>query len=277
MSASPITNFSKLCIHTITLKPWPLRQTVEAFAREGVKGITVWRDAVKDMTHAEAGQLIRDNGIEIVSYCRGGFFPGKTEEDRAKAIADNEACIREAAELGAPLVVLVCGAVPGQSLDESRRQIIDGIKACLPLARELGVKLGIEPLHPMYADDRSAVNTMKQANDMCVAIDDDFVGVAADVYHLWWDDQLEAEIKRCGELGKLFAFHICDWRTPTEDLLLDRGLMGEGCIDIKQIRGWVEATGFDGYNEVEIFSKRWWEKDQDEFLSAIKEAYLKYS
>jgi len=185
--------------------------------------------------------------------------------------------IDEAAELGAPLLVLVCGAVPGQALTVSRAQIREGIEAILPQAQDCGVKLAIEPLHPMYADDRSAINTLGQANDMTAAIDAPHLGVAVDVYHLWWDPNLEQEIQRCGDLKKLFAFHICDWKTPTEDLLLDRGLMGEGCIDVPRIQGWVEAAGFQGFHEVEIFSTRYWQEYQYGFLTKIKQAYLHHS
>lgn len=269
-------SLDKLCIHTITHKPWSLREVVDNFAREGVKGITVWRDDLLGGNPVEAGKMIRSRGLEIVSYCRGGFFPAKTQIDRRSAIYDNERTVDEAAALGAPMVVLVCGAVPGQSLTESRRQIVDGIKAVLPRAIDKGVKLAIEPLHPMYADDRSAVNTMQQANDMAEEINSDHVGVAIDVYHLWWDPRLEVEIRRCGRMKKIFAFHVCDWRTPTEHLLFDRGLMGEGCIPIPEIRRWVEESGFKGWNEVEIFSNRWWAHDQADFLKQIKDAYMKY-
>jgi len=223
------------------------------------------------------GRQARQAGLSIVSLCRGGFFPGTDLATRQAAIDDNRRVIDEAAELGAPLVVLVCGAVPGQPLELSRQQINDGIAAVLPHAEACHVKLGIEPLHPVYADDRSAVNTLKQANDMAEALDSPFVGVVVDVYHLWWEPDLETEIKRCGQNDNLLAFHICDWKTPTEDILNDRGLMGEGCIPIGKIRGWVEAAGFDGFNEVEIFSTRHWAKDQQVFLREIKEAYLNYS
>jgi sugar phosphate isomerase/epimerase len=275
--ASTIEDLSKLCVHTITTKPWSLSQSVENYSREGIKGITVWRDALGDYSHEDAGKMIRDYGLDIVSYCRGGFFPHLELSGRQEAIDDNKKMIDEAQALGAPLIVLVCGASPGQSLAESRKQITEGIAAVLPHAEAAGVKLGIEPLHPMYADTRSAVNTMKQSNDICDQLGSKYLGVAADVYHIWWDDQLEQEIKRCGESGYLFAFHICDWKNPTEDLLLDRGLMGEGVIDIPMIRGWVEEAGFSGYNEVEIFSKKYWEGDQLDFLKKIKEAYLTHS
>jgi sugar phosphate isomerase/epimerase len=174
-------------------------------------------------------------------------------------------------------VVLVCGADPGQNLQESRRQIQHAITLLIPDAQKAGVKLAIEPLHPMYAGDKSAIVSLGQANDICEAIDSPWVGIAIDVYHLWWDDQLENEISRCGKNNNIFAFHICDWRVPTLDFLTDRGLMGEGCIPIKQIRSWVEEAGFEGYNEVEVFSERLWAQDQKLYLEDIKKTYLNYT
>ena len=272
--AQPILDTSKLCVHTITTKPWPIETAIERFAAHGVAGMTVWRDALAGRDIAVTGQRIRDAGLSVVSLCRGGFFPAQTAAGRQAANDDNRRAIDEAAALSAPLIVLVCGAAPGQPLDVSRQQIREGIEAVLPQAAAAGVKLAVEPLHPMYADSRSAINTLQQANDLCAAIASPFVGVAVDVYHLWWDSHLQAEIRRCGEAGRIFAFHICDWRTPTEDLLNDRGLMGEGCIPIRQIRGWVETAGFSGFNEVEIFSNRLWAEDQEAFLGRVVEAYL---
>jgi sugar phosphate isomerase/epimerase len=272
LPASP----DRLCIHTITTKSWAIEAAVTKFAAAGVKGITVWRDALAGRDITRTGQLIRDQGLSVVSLCRGGFFPGKTAGERQKAVDDNRRAIAEAHALGAPLIVLVCGAVPGQSLVESRQQIVDGIAALLPECEATGVKLAIEPLHPMYADSRSAVNTLGQANDMVETLKSPLVGVAADVYHLWWDPALESEIARCGRLKALFAYHVCDWRTPTIDLLNDRGLMGEGCIPLRQIRSWVKAAGFTGFNEVEVFSTRLWAMDQDEYLARIVRAYREY-
>ena len=166
MSSSPLTDLNRLCIHTITTKPWAIETSAEKFAKAGVKGITVWRDTLAGRDIKKTGQFIRDQGLSIVSLCRGGFFPAATAADRAKALDDNRKAIEEAHALGAPLIVLVCGAVPGQSLVESRKQIVDGIAALLPDCQATGVKLAIEPLHPMYADARSAVNTLRQANDM---------------------------------------------------------------------------------------------------------------
>ncbi len=277
MEAKPMTDFSKLCIHTITTRPWPLDGAIRHYAAAGVAGISVWRQAIEGQDPVQAGRRIREAGMAVVSLVRGGFYPALGKKDRQKAIRENLRIIDEAAALGAPHIVLVCGAVPGQPLGESRKQIREGIQATLEHAAAAGVKLAIEPLHPMYADSRSAVNTLSQANDMAEAIDSPLVGVAVDVYHLWWDPQLEQQIRRCGRLGKILAFHICDWKSPTEDLLNDRGLMGEGCIPIRRIRGWVESTGFAGFNEVEIFSTSRWAGDQEHWLQEILRAYREAS
>src|SRR5690606_27714423 len=275
MSASKIENLDKLCIHTITTKSWSIEEAAENYSRVRIKGISVWSQYLEGINIAQSGEMLKSKGLEVVSLVRGGFFPSTSAEKRAAAIDDNKRAVDEAAALGAPMIVLVCGADPGQSLDTSRAQIQDGIESVLPYAIANNVKLAIEPLHPMYADTRSAVNTLSQANDMAEAIASDHVGVAADVYHLWWDPDLEQELLRCGRNGHLYAFHICDWMSPTVDFLNDRGLMGEGCIPIQKIRGWAEAAGFDGYNEVEIFSDRWWAADQHEFLDHIVEQYYR--
>ena len=277
MPPQPLTDFSRLCVHTITTKPWSIEEATDRYAAAGVNGITVWRQWLDGRDIAATGEALRAAGIEIVSLCRGGFFPATDAAGRQRAVDDNFKAIDEAEALGAPLVVLVCGADPAQPLAESRRQIVDGIAAVLDRAGQAGVKLAIEPLHPMYADTRSAVNTLRQANEMCDRLDSPLVGVAVDVYHLWWDPDLESEIQRSGRADRILAFHVCDWRSPTEDLLNDRGLMGEGCINVPEIRGWVEENGFDGFIEVEIFSNQYWAMDQGEFLEKIKRAYLEHA
>ncbi|MDF1752374.1 MAG: sugar phosphate isomerase/epimerase [Verrucomicrobiales bacterium] len=274
---NPLTDFSKLCVHTMTTKPWDIDTAMDKYATAEIGGITVWRQWLDGQNISQIGDRLRQRNIDIVSLCRGGFFPAVDQTGIDQAIEDNKQAVREAAELGAPMVVLVCGAVPGQSLEQSRTQIADGIAAVLPLAEELNIKLAIEPLHPMYADDRSAINTMASANEVCDRLSHSLVGIALDVYHVWWDPDLPKQIELTADKERLFAFHICDWMTPTTDLLNDRGLMGEGCINIPEIRSMVERSGFQGFNEVEIFSNRWWNSDQDQFLDSIKEAYLKYS
>ena len=274
MSSAPL---SRLCVHTATTKPLALPEAIRAYREAGVAGITVWRDAVAVVGLKEAANLLAGSGLQVVSLCRGGFFPGVLAADRHKALDDNRRAVDEAVAIGAPLIVLVCGAVPGMPLTEARKQITEGIASLIPYAKQGGVKLGIEPLHPMYAADRSAVNTLGQANDMVEVLASPSAGVALDVYHVWWDDHLQSEISRTAQLNALFAYHVCDWRPNTRDLLLDRGLMGEGCIPLRQIRSWVEAAGFSGMIEVEIFSTERWNGDQIAYLQQIRSAYLEYA
>ncbi len=275
--AKELTDFSKLCVHTLTTKPWNLRECIENYSAAGIHGITIWRNVLENQNLNEAKKTLDDFGMTVVSVARGGFFPSVEKQKRQIAIDDNLFCIDQSGAVGAPLIVLVCGADGRQSLEKSREQIKEGILKILPQAKATGVKLAIEPLHPMYAGDRSAINTLAQANDMAEEINSDYVGVAVDVYHLWWDNNLQQEIKRCGKNGNLFAFHVCDWNVPTTDFLNDRGLMGDGCINIEEIRSWVEETGFSGFNEVEIFSDKYWATDQKIYLEKIKNAYLKFT
>lgn len=274
---SSIDNFSKLCVHTQTTKPWSIEECITHFSAAGIKGISIWRHLLdgKDLKSIKA--ILDAHKMEVVSLVRGGFFPAVEPEQRDLALESNRMAIEQAAVIGAPLLVLVCGADPRQSLEISRQQIKQGITALIPYAKSKGVKLAIEPLHPMYAGDKSAIVSLGQANNVCEAIASPWVGIAIDVYHLWWDNQLKNEIMRCGKNKNILAFHICDWLANTVDFLTDRGLMGEGCINIKQIRKWVEAAGFNGYNEVEVFSDRLWAKDQKKYLKDIKKSYLNYS
>ena len=275
--ANGITDFSKLCVHTLTNKPWNLSQCVRYYQAAGIRGITIWRNVLEGEDLKKAKAMLDDYGMKVVSVARGGFFPSVEISKREAAISDNRCAVEQAASVGAPLLVLVCGADGRQPLEKSRDQIREGILKILPDAIASGVKLAIEPLHPMYAGDRSAINTLGQANSMAEEINSTFVGIAVDVYHLWWDNTLQHEIKRCGEHGNLLAFHVCDWNVPTVDFLNDRGLMGDGCINVPEIRGWVEDAGFDGFNEVEIFSDKYWKMDQNTYLEKIKNAYLNYT
>lgn len=264
-------SLEKCAIHTITTKSWDLPTACARFAQAGVPGVGVWRQWLEGRPLAESKRLFDDHGLTPVSLVRGGFFPAETAQGRQEAIDANRACLDEAAAIGAGQVVLVCGASPTIALPEARRQITEGIAACVEHAAAVGVKLAIEPLHPMTADCRSAINTTKQANDIIDQTSEEWVGIALDVYHVWWDPEIEHEIARAGK--RICGFHVCDWLTPTTDLLNDRGLMGEGCIDIPYLRGLVEAAGFDGFNEVEIFSNRHWARDPDAFLADIVSAY----
>ena len=259
---------TRMSLNVYTVREqWDLREAIEGCARHGVPAIAPWRDKLAEIGVEEAAKLIADNGLAVSSLCRGGMFPAADAAGRQAAIDDNRRALDDAAALGAACLVLVVGGLPDGSKDlpDARRQVEDGIAASLEHAREIGVPLAIEPLHPMYAADRACVNTLSQALDICDTLGEG-VGVIVDVYHVWWDPELEAQIQRAGR-ERILGFHVCDWLVPTTDLLLDRGMMGDGVIDLPRIRRWVEAAGFEGYTEVEIMSaQNWWKRDPDEVV-----------
>jgi sugar phosphate isomerase/epimerase len=255
----------ELSLNTATVKKqWKLAQMIDGCARHGIRGISPWRDQVAQMGLSAASRSIKANNLNVTGLCRGGFFTAKDWRD------DNRRAIEEAHELGAQCLVLVVGGLPEGSKDirKARETIRDGIAAILPEARKAGVPLAIEPLHPMQAAERACINTLEQALDICDLLGEG-LGVAVDVYHVWWDPKLESQIRRAGR--RVLAYHICDWLVPTRDLLNDRGMMGDGVIDLRLIRSWVEAAGYTGFQEVEIFSETWWQRDPDEVLEICKE------
>jgi sugar phosphate isomerase/epimerase len=251
----------RLSLNTATVrKQWNLAQIIDGCARHGIPGISPWRDQVVQMGLSNAVKSIRANNLTVTGLCRGGFFTAPDWRD------DNRRAIEEAHELGAQCLVLVVGGLlPGsKDLRLSRAKVEEGIASILPEARKAGVPLAIEPLHPMQAAERACVNTLEQALDICDALGDG-IGVAVDVYHVWWDPKLQSQIARAGR--RILAYHVCDWLVPTRDLLSDRGMMGDGVIDLPLIRSWVEAAGYRGFQEVEIFSELdWWQRDPDEVL-----------
>jgi sugar phosphate isomerase/epimerase len=279
-------NFSQdhrwLSINTATVRKnrgveQPLTEILEACAARGIRAISPWRDQVAAAGLPAISKLVKAHGLALSGYCRGGMFPAADAAGVKAAHDDNRRAVDEACELNAACLVLVVGGLPGalagkaahKDIALSRSQVHEGIAALLEYARARKMPLAIEPLHPMYAADRACVNTLEHALDVCDALDPSktgALGVAVDVYHVWWDPKLEAQIRRAGK-ERLLAFHVCDWLTPTTDLLNDRGMMGDGVIDIPKIRGWVEAQGFAGYSEVEIFSAgNWWQRDGGEVL-----------
>ena len=262
-----------LSLNTATVRErWNLAQMIEGCARHGIRGISPWRDKLDELGASEAARRIRAHGLTVTGLCRGGMFPAADKVGREAAVRDNLKAIEDGATIGARCLVLVVGGLPEGSKDiaGAREQVKEGIAAILPAARAARVPLAIEPLHPMYAADRACVNTLRQALDLCALLGDG-VGVAVDVYHVWWDPELEAQIARAGREKRLLAYHTCDWLVPTTDLLLVRGMMGDGLIDLPGIRGCVEAAGYAGAHEVEIFSAaNWWKRDPDEVLGVIK-------
>jgi sugar phosphate isomerase/epimerase len=266
-----------LSLNTATVrKQAPLDRIIEAAVARGIGTIDPWRDQVQAVGLEKVARRIRDAGVRLSGYCRGGFFTAADAQGIAAALDDNRRAIDEAKTLGSPCLVLVVGSLPGalsgkpQSIDIAlaRGQVRDGIAASLDYARSVGMPLAIEPLHPMQAADRACVNTLEQALDLCDELDPGRIGalgVALDAYHVWWDPKLAAQIERAGA-DRLLAYHICDWLLPTRDLLNDRGMPGDGVIELRKLRGLVEAAGFQGAVEIEIFSEAWWSRPLEEVL-----------
>jgi sugar phosphate isomerase/epimerase len=278
------TDHRWLSLNTATVrKQGDLVQIIEACARHNIRAIDPWRDQVASVGFERAVRAVRDAGLELSGYCRGGMFTSDAAR-RSEVRDDNRRAVDEAKGLGAPCIVLVVGGLPQYSRPGSaaskdvaaaRGQVRDAIAEMLDYAREAKLPLAIEPLHPAYAADRACVNTTNQALDLCDALDPartGALGVALDVYHIWWDPELKAQIARAGQ-DRLLAFHVCDWLVPTKDILNDRGMMGDGVIDIKSVRAAVEAQGFAGYSEIEIFSNDWWAKPMDEVLRTCIERH----
>jgi sugar phosphate isomerase/epimerase len=248
---------------------------VDACLAQGITAIAPWRDQVEAIGLDAAVRIVEQNGLQVTGYCRGGMFPATDQAGLAAAIDDNKRAIDEAAALGADCLVLVVGGLPGASKDitAARAMVADGIAAVLPHARAAGIPLAIEPLHPMYAGDRACVNTLEQALDLCNVLGVG-VGVAIDVYHTWWDPKIRPQIARAGRERRILAHHICDWLVPTRDLLNDRGMMGDGVIDLKQFRADIEQAGYHGPQEVEIFSaQNWWKRPGAEVIATCIERY----
>ena len=273
-----------LSLNTATVrKQGDLLQIIDACARQNIRAIDPWRDQVASVGLDRAARAVREAGLDLSGYCRGGMFVSDAAH-RAAARDDNRRAVDEAKALGAPCIVLVAGGLPQYSRPGSSAskdiagawgRVHDGIAEMLDYARSANMPLAIEPLHPAYAADRSCVNTTRQAIDLCDAIDparSGMLGVAFDVYHVWWDFELMAQIARAGK-DRILAFHVCDWLVPTRDILNDRGMMGDGVIDIKRVRDAVEAQGFAGYSEIEIFSNDWWARPMDEVLRTCIERH----
>jgi sugar phosphate isomerase/epimerase len=262
----------RMSFNQITLDPWSLEQCVRQCERKGIPYIAVWRHKLGNVK--ESANLIREAGIGISSLCRGGFFSAPTKAERAQRMDDNRRAINEAAELSSPLLVIVTGPAHGQTLDDARQLVVDALEELAPYAASAGVALGIEPLHPMFAADRSVVVTLKQANDMAEKISHPAVGVVVDVFHLWWDPEVYAEIARAGR--NILGFHVSDWAVPLPGILMGRSLMGDGVIELRRLREAVERAGYHGPIEVEIFNENLWKNPDNGMLELICERYRQH-
>ncbi|HKO20793.1 MAG TPA: sugar phosphate isomerase/epimerase family protein [Acidobacteriaceae bacterium] len=261
----------RLSFNQMTADPWTLKEAVSQCAKNGVTYFAPWRHKL-GADAARASALIRDAGLQVSSLCRGGWFSAPTPEERRKRIADNRAAIQEAAILGTKVLVIVSGPANGQTLDDARATVLDGLREVLPDAEKAGVVLGIEPLHPMYAAERSVVVALKQANDMATQLASPAAGVVIDVFHVWWDPEVYREIER--SRGRIVGFHVSDWAVPLPGILMGRSMMGEGVIELRRLRQAVEAAGYSGPIEVEIFNDEIWATADDALIPRIQRAFL---
>lgn len=270
--AEPLTDLSRLSLNQYTTHAWGVREAVEGCACAGIPYIGLWRDKVAETGLAESARLVRDAGLKVSSLCRGGMFPAATTAERQQRIEDNRRAIHEAAELGTDVLVLVCGAAPDRDLAAARDMVEDGIARIIPCAEQYGMRLGIEPLHPAFASDRSVINALGQANGIAERLGSPLVGVVIDAYHVWWDPDLYPQIERAA--GRILGFHVDDWPRENRDPLMSRAMMGDGVIELRRIRAAVETAGYTGPIEVELFNQGIWDCPGDEVLELMKARYL---
>lgn len=269
-----LNDYSRLSLNQITTNQWSVREAVAGCVRAGIPWIGLWREKVRECGLAASRQLVTDAGLRVSSLCRGGWFPAASVRERRARIDDNRRAIEEAAELGTEVLVLVCGPAPDRDIAAGRAMVEEAIAQILPDARAAGIKLGIEPLHPMFAAERSVIVTLAEANRLVEQFRSEALGVVIDVYHVWWDADIFAQIARAS--GHILGFHVSDWPVPLPDTLLGRAMMGDGVIDPRPLRHAVEAAGYRGPIEVEIFNRVIWETPGDEVLSLMKQRYLAY-
>jgi sugar phosphate isomerase/epimerase len=262
---------NRLSFNQMTADPWTLEEAVRQCSKNEVRHIGVWRHKLGGDAR-KAATLIRNAGLQVSSLCRGGWFSAPTPEERRQRVADNRAAIEEAAILGTSVLVIVSGPANGQTLDDARATVLDGLREVLPDAEKAGVVLGIEPLHPVYTAERSVVVTLKQANDFAEQLASPAAGVVIDAFHVWWDPEVMREIERAR--GRIVGFHVSDWSVPLPGILMGRSMMGDGVIELRRLRQAVEDAGYSGPIEVEIFNDEIWNTADDRLVPRIQQAFL---
>ena len=263
----------RLSFNQMTADPWSLERAVRQCSHNKVPYIGVWRHKL-DGDAAKASALIRSEGLRVSSLCRGGWFSAPTAAERRERIADNRIAIEQAALLDTPALVIVSGPANGQTLEDARATVLDGLREVLPDAEKAGITLGIEPLHPMYAAERSVVVTLKQANDMAEQLASPAAGVVIDAFHVWWDPDLMPQIERAR--GRIAGFHVSDWPVPLPGILMGRAMMGDGVIELRRIRQAVDAAGYDGPIEVEIFNDEIWKNADEGLMPLIQRRFVEH-
>lgn len=274
-----MTGLARFSINQMTVKQLSLPELAGACDRLGITQVGLWREPVQEYGVEATAKLVREAGLTVTTLCRGGFLTATGPAERSRALDDNRRAIEEAAALGTDTLVLVCGGLPpgGKDLRAARERIADALADLAPCAEDHGVRLAIEPLHPMYAADRCVVSTLAQALDLAERFPAHQVGVTVDTYHIWWDDQAPAQIARAGAGGRIHAFQLADWITPLpEGVLNGRGQIGDGAIDMREWKGHVEAAGYAGPIEVELFNAQLWARDGREVLAETAERFVEH-
>jgi sugar phosphate isomerase/epimerase len=266
-----MSGLERLSFNQMTADPWSLEEAARQCSKAGVQCIGVWRHKLGGDA-AKAAAVIRNEGLRVSSLCRGGWFSAPTAGERRRRVEDNRVAIEEAATLGAPVLVIVSGPANGQTLHDARATVMDGLMEVLPDAEKAGMVLGVEPLHPMYAAERSVVVTLRQANDMVDRLASKSAGVVVDAFHVWWDPELMGQIERAQ--GKIVGFHVSDWPVPLPGILMGRAMMGDGVIELRAMREAVDATGYDGPIEVEIFNDEIWKSADARLMELMKRRFL---
>lgn len=268
------SELDRLSLNQMTIRQWNVREAIEGCARAGLPALGLWREKVAEIGVTQSARLLRDAGLAVSSLCRGGWFPAASATERRARLEENFRAVEEAAELGAEVLVLVCGPAPDRDIAAGRLMVSEALEQLLPFAAQHQIKLGIEPLHPMFAADRSVIVTLDEARQLVRRFASPYLGVVIDVYHVWWDPAVYEHI--AAVRGSIFGFHVSDWLVPTPDMLNGRGLMGDGVIEIRRLRQAVDAAGYHGPIEVEIFNEALWSLPGEELLRQVCQHFIGY-
>ncbi|HEX6483203.1 MAG TPA: sugar phosphate isomerase/epimerase family protein [Ktedonobacteraceae bacterium] len=266
------SKLERLSLNQMSTRQWNVREAIEGCTRAGIPAIGLWREKVAEIGLKQSARLLHESGIVVSSLCRGGWFPAASATERRTRLEENFRAVEEAAELGAGVLVLVCGPAPDRDISAGRMMVTEALEHLLPFASQHQIRLGIEPLHPMFAADRSVIVTLGEAQQLVRRFTSPYLGVIIDVYHVWWDPMIYEQIEAAR--GSIFGFHVNDWLVPTPHMLNGRGMMGDGVIEIRRLRQAVDAADYHGPIEVEIFNEALWSLPGEQLLKLMCERFV---